>query len=88
MVNKNDFAIMVADIHAADLRNRHVGFIDHEQEVRRKIIYECKGTFTGKTTGKMAGIVFDAGAVTDVGKHFDIVVGAAFEAFGFEEFAL
>ena len=64
-IDKIIFAGLVAGIHAADLRNSYVRFIDEYDIIVRKEVHEGGGGGAGRTVGQMAGIILDAIAVAD-----------------------
>ena len=79
---------LVAFIHAADLRNGGVRFVDHEQIILREKIEQRERLRAGRATGKMARVILDAVAETHFLQHLEIVFGAHFQALRFEQSAL
>ena len=78
----------VAAVHAAHLGNGHVRLVDEEQPVLGEVIEQGPGRGAGGSTGEVAGVVFDAGAVAGLTQGFEVVAGAFFESGGFEDAVL
>ena len=81
------FAGHVPFEHGADLGDGDVGFVDDGEEVVGEIVEEGGGGAAGGSAVEVAGVVFDAGAETDLFDHFEIVFGAHAKSLGFEEFS-
>ncbi len=77
-------ACTVAVVHAMKLWNGHVGFIDDDQEIVRKIIEQRPRRAACFATTQMARVVLDPGTVAHFLEHLDIVTGALFESLCFE----
>ena len=88
VLHQHRFARTVAGMHPADLRNRGVRLIDDQQIILREKIEQRGWARTGRATGDVAGVIFDAGAETHFLHHFQIVFGAHLDALGFEQFAV
>ena len=86
--DQHGFARFVAFIHAADLRDGGVRFVDHEEIIFREKIEQREGLRTGRPAGEMARVVLDAVAEAHLLQHFEIVFRAHFQALRFEEAAL
>src|SRR3989344_6517756 len=86
-INERLLTRLVTGIHTAELRHRHVRFINHCQKIRRavglvrKIGEQAIGRLTRQFPRKMAGIVLDAIAVAHFTDKSEVVVGAPLEAF-------
>ncbi len=87
MFGERELAPVVAAVHAADLGDGDVGFVGEDDGVVGDEFEEGGGRFAGGATGEVAGVVFDAVAGTRGLEHFEVEVGALFEALGFEQFA-
>ena len=85
--DEDGFAGAVAFIHAADLGDGGVAFVEEEEEVVGEEVEQGAGGGAGDAAGEVAGVVFDALAEAHFLHHFDVVFGAHFDALGFEEFA-
>jgi hypothetical protein len=85
--DEDGFAGEIAGVHAADLGDGGVGFVDDEEVILGKEIEEDMGSRAGRPAGQMSGIIFDAGAEAHFEHHFEVIFGARFNALGFEEFA-
>ncbi len=88
VIDESLLARAVSVIHAANLRNGLMRFVNDEQKIGGEIIEQSRRSFAGKTAGKMAGIIFDAVAIADGAHHFDVETSALFDALGFDDFAL
>ena len=88
VIYKNGFARTIAFIHAADLRNGGVRFIDHHQKIFREKVDDCVGLGAGRTAGQMPRIIFDPIAEAHFLKHFEIVLRPHAQSLGFEKFVL
>ncbi len=69
----------VALVHAAELRERDVGFVDHQQRVRRKIVEQARRRLPRRASGEMARVVLDPLAEPDLGQHLEVEGGALLE---------
>ena len=74
VVDEAFLACVVAVIHGAHLRQRHMTLIDEENEIVREIVQQRRRRGAGGAAGNNAGIIFNAGAETDLLQHFQIVL--------------
>jgi len=88
VVDKDGFARAVAHIHAADLGDGDVGFVDDEKVVVREKVEQGGGRGAGRTAGDVARVVLDAGAKAHLFHHLEVVFGAHLDALGLEELAV
>ncbi len=88
VIHQNGFARFVAFIHAADLRNGDVRFVNDEQIIVREKIEQRGRPRAGRAVGDVARIIFDAGAKAHFLHHFQVVFRAHLDALGFEQFAV
>ena len=65
-----------------------MAFIDEDDVILRKIIQQGIRRVAGLAAVEIAGIVFDARAITQLAKHFDVVLRALGDALGFDQVAL
>ncbi len=84
-IDQHGFTRAVTRVHAADLRDRNMRLIDHEQKVLRKKIQQCERARTRRAGAQMARIIFNAGAKTHLEHHLQIVLRAHFDALGLNE---
>jgi len=84
---QREFAPVVAAIHAADLRDRDVGFIGKDDGIVGDEFKECGRRFTRRAAGQVAGIVLDPVADARGLQHFKIELGALFKALRFQQLA-
>ena len=87
MFDENGLAALVAFVHAADLWDRRVAFIDEQQEIVGKEIQQRVGFGAGFASGEVARVVFDALAEAHFRHHFQVVFRPHADALGFEEFS-
>ena len=80
------FTRPVTAIHAADLRNGYVGFIHHQQAIRRQVVKQGWRRLARPAPGEVTGVVFDAGAVAQLVHHLQIKLGALAQALLFQQF--
>ena len=78
----------VAVIHAPDLGKGHVGLVDEHEEVFGEVVHEGPGGAARGATADVTGVVFNAGAVANLGHHFHVVAGAGLQPGGFQNLAL
>ena len=76
MLHQHLLTRAVTGIHSANLRQRYVRLIYHQQKILGEIIYQRKRRLTGLTSRKMARIIFDAGAVAHLLHHLQIIISA------------
>ena len=74
------FARLVAAVHSSHLRQGDVRLVHKQQKILREVIEQGIRAAARRTTGKDAGIVFDALAKADFGQHLHIIVGALHDA--------
>ena len=74
--------------HAADLRDRHVAFIDDEQRVLRQVLKQRGRRFAGHTAGQVPRVVLDRLAAARRLHHLDVERAALLQALGLEQLAL
>ncbi len=77
----------VAAIHAADLRNRDVAFIDENQRIVGNIFKQGRRRLAGFAAREIARIIFDACAGAGCFQHFQIESRALIKALGFQQAA-
>ena len=82
------FARAVAVIHAVQLRDGLVAFIEKHDGIVGQVIEQGGRRFARQAAGEVAGVVLDAVAVADLLHHFEIEHGALLQALRFDEFAL
>ena len=77
----------VAAIHAADLRDRHVALVDDQQGIGGKIIEQRRRRLARRPPGEVARVVLDAGAISDLVHHLQVVERALLQALRLEQLA-
>ena len=88
VIYEHSFARPVAFVHPADLRDRGVRFVDHDEKIVRKKIDDRVRLRAGRPAGQMARIIFDPVAETHFLQHLQIVFGAHSQPLRFEQFVL
>ena len=78
----------VALVHATDLRDGHVGFVDDQKKVFREVVQQAVGSGACRTPVDVAGIVFNTRGETHRLHHLEVVCSAHFQALRFEQFVL
>ena len=76
MRDQQFFARAVAVIHAVQLRDGLVAFVEEHERVVRQIVEQRGRRFARQPSGEVARVVFDAVAVADLLDHFEIEHGA------------
>ena len=74
VIDQRELARPVAVEHSADLRQRHVRLVDDDEEILGEIIEEARGPLAFSPSGKMPGVILDAGAGADLQHHLDVEV--------------
>jgi hypothetical protein len=87
VLHEHGFARFVALIHAADLRDGGVAFIDEHERRLLEEIQQRAGRGTGFAAGEMAAVVLDALAEAHLLHHLDVILRAHLDALRFEQFA-
>ena len=88
VVDQGPLARHVALVHAADLRHRHVGLVDDEQEVLGEVVDQAVGRRARRPAVDVPGVVLDAGAEADLAHHLDVVGRAHAQPLRLEQLAL
>jgi len=95
MLDERLLALAVAEIHAADLRDRDVALIDNHEPVIlaapgdvAEVIEQREGAAPGRSAFHVARVVLDAPARAGLGDHLKVVLRAAEQALGLEQLAL
>ena len=88
MLGQREFAPIVALIHPANLRNRHVAFIGKDNRIVRDKLKQRGGWFTRSAACQIARIVLNPVANAGRLKHFKIKVAALLKPLGFQQFSL
>ncbi len=82
------FAAVIAFVHRADLRHRHMAFVGEHQRVVGDVFEQGRRRLAGLASRQPARIVLDAGAGAGRLDHLDVEIGALFQALGFEQLSL
>ena len=77
----------VAGIHAADLRNGLVTFVDDNQRVARQVVEQCRRRLARRASREMARVVLDAVAVPDLLDHLQVEHRSLMQTLGLEQLA-
>ena len=87
-VDEDLLARPVVLVHAHDLRDRHVRFVDDEQPVRREVVEQRPRPRSRLAASEVAGVVLDARAVPELAQHLEVERRALPQARGLEHPAL
>src|SRR5580704_19287288 len=88
IIYEHGFARAVAFVHAADLRDGCVRFIDHYQKIFWEKIDDRVGLGTGWASRQMTRIVFDPIAEAHFLQHFQVVFTAHPQPLRLQKFVL
>ena len=88
IVDERAFSRLVAIVHRAQLRYRHMRLIDHDEEIFREVVQERKWRLAGLPVRHVAGIILDAGAVSDLLHHFQVIIRPLLETLRLQELIL
>ncbi len=75
-------ACAVAAEHGVHLRQGHVALVHHEQVVLGEVIQQTEGPRALGASVEVARVVLDAGTVSELLYHFEVVLHALLEALG------
>ncbi len=78
----------VPGVLPAHLGHGDVGLVDHDQEVRRKVVEQRKGALPPAAAVEVRGVVLDPRAHAGLFEHLEVVFGARAQPLSFEELAL
>ncbi len=74
IVYQRSLPALIPEIHAPDLRNRFMRFINDDQKIIRKIVDQCMGRGSRGKPCQMSGIVFNTGTKPRFLQHFNIKI--------------
>ena len=74
VVDERLLARMVAVVHRAHLRQRHVAFVDKQQKIVREVVNERGRRGAGGAPGNDARVVFNARAEADFREHLEVIL--------------
>ncbi len=84
--NQGGFARAVAVVHATELADHDVAFVQKHQRVFGHVIGQGAGRVAGFGARQMAGVVLNAFAVADLRQHLQIKTGTLLQTLGFDQF--
>ena len=88
MFHQGDLAGAVSLVHAADLRDGDVAFVDDGEEVlAAEVVEQGVGGLAGLAGVKVHGVVLDAGAKAHGLEHLEVVAGALLQTLGLQQLA-
>ena len=85
VVHEHRLARAVALVHAADLRDGGVAFIDHEQEIVREEVEQRERPRAGRAPAEVPRVVFDPAAEAHLLHHLEVVFRAHLDALRLEQ---
>ena len=74
VVDEALFTRVVAVVHRAHLRQRHVAFVDKQQKIVREVVNERGRRGAGGAPGNDARVVFNACAEADFREHLEVIL--------------
>jgi hypothetical protein len=77
----------IAAVHPAELRHRHMTFVDEDDEVFGEVVDERRRRKPRTASVEMTTVVLDSGTVPEFRQKFEVEPRAHFETLRFEEFA-
>ena len=77
-MNESLLTRAVAMIHSMELRQRLMRLIDKEEKIFWKVIEKAGRRLACRSFGKVARVIFNSFAKTDLSYHFKIILGALF----------
>ena len=86
VLHQGGLARAVATVHAANLGDGDMAFIDEDQVVVRKIVEQRMGWFARLPAIQVARVILDARTKAHFAQEREIVQGALLQALAFEEF--
>ena len=87
VLGERGFALVVAEVHAADLGYGDVALVHDEERVLGQILEKRRRRLAGAASGQVARVVFDAGAGAGRLDHLEIEGGALLEPLRLQELA-
>ncbi len=72
-------------VHALELGNGDVRFVEEDEQVLREEVQQGVRRLARLPTRKVAGVVLDPGAVAGLSQHLQVVVDPALEALGLDD---
>ena len=88
MLHQRHLAVVVAEVHAADLRHRDVRLVDEQQEIVGKEAEQRVGRRARRPPAQRPAVVLDARAVAHLLHHLDVEARARAQAMGLQQLAL
>jgi len=85
VLHQGPLARGVALVHGPDLRHRHMGLVDDQQEVLGEVVQQGVGRGAGAAPVYVQRVVLNARAHADLAEHLQVVGGAHAQALGFQE---
>ena len=87
-IDQHLFARAVSCEHAANLGQRDMRFIHHQQVIIGQVVHQRPRLLACPASRQVARIVFDPGAEASLAQHLDIEVGALLQTRRLQEFSL
>ena len=88
MFDEGALARHIAFVHAADLRDRDMGFVDDEEEVLGEVVEQTVRCRTGIATVDVPGVVLDPGREAHRLHHLEVIGRAHLQPLRFEQLVL
>ena len=88
VLDQRHLAVVVAEVHAADLRHRDVRLVDEQQKSSGKKLNSVSGGEPGGRPRKRPAVVLDARTIAHLLQHLDVEPRAGAEPLGLQQLAL
>ncbi len=88
VVNQHLLPRMVASVHRANLRNRHMALVDESDEILREIVHQAERAHTLLAAVEIARIILDAGAIAHLFNHLKVIFHPLFQPLGLHPLAV
>ena len=85
VLDKVFLARAIALVHATQLTDRHVALVDHHQRIVRQVIDQRGRGVSRLAAGKVARVIFDPLAETELVEHLEVEPGALLDPLRFDQ---
>lgn len=86
--DESGLASMISVVHATDLRESHVAFVDEEKKILGEKVNQGRRRLAGATAIEVTRIILDTLDEAGFAEHFEVVFRALGEALRFKEFVV
>src|SRR4029079_12445681 len=85
ILGKGGLAPKIAAVHATELRNRHMAFVDKHQGVVGYIFKQRRRRFARRATGQITRVILDASAAAGCLHHLEVISAALLQSLRFQQ---